>query len=173
MASPPRPKVAGVIMGGVTGNSPGQRLEHDHHRIDDEFARFAGSLSGSAVDREAFDGAALALRHHIYVEEVHHFPVVKASGLMGPILVMLREHGEIWDLLDNVAEALDGGIDAAVKEMWPRLATVLKEHNMKEEKIVYPAGDQQLPAEVAEEIVRELESGAVPEGWVCQMAGRS
>lgn len=160
-------------MGGVAGSSAGQRLEQDHRRIDEGFARFAESLSGSAVDREAFDGAALALRHHIYVEEVHHFPVVKASGLMGPILVMLREHGEIWDLLDKVAEALDGGVDAAARELWSKLATVLEEHNMKEEKIVYPAGDQQLPTEVAEEIVGELESGTFPEGWICQMAGRS
>lgn len=161
------------MVDGVAGSSAGQRLEHDHHRIDEGFERFAESLSCSAVDREAFDGAAQALRHHIYVEEVHHFPVVKASGLTGPIIVMLREHGEIWDLLDAVAQALDSGDSAAVKTLWPTLATVLEEHNMREEKIVYPAGDQQLPAEVAAEIIDQLESGTLPGGWVCQMAGRS
>lgn len=157
---------------GVTEGTAGQRLEHDHHRIDEGFARFAESLSGPAVDREAFDGAALALRHHIYIEEVHHFPVVRASGLMGPILVMLREHGEIWDLLDKVAAALDRGDDAEAKAVWPQLADVLEQHNLKEEKIVYPAGDEKLPPEVAATIADELESGTTPDGWICEMAGR-
>lgn len=158
----------------VTGGSAGQRLERDHHRIDEGFARFAESLSlsGPGVDREAFDGAALALRHHIYIEEAHHFPVVRASGLMGPILVMLREHGEIWDLLDRIATALDHGDDAEAKAVWLQLADVLEQHNVKEEKIVYPAGDEKLPPEVAATIVDALESGTTPDGWVCEMAGR-
>ncbi len=155
------------------GGSVGQQLEHDHHRIDDGFARFSESLAGPATDVEAFADAALALRHHIYVEEVHHFPVVRASGLMGPILVMLREHGEIWDLLDGVAAALDGGDVAAARTIWPQLADVLERHNMKEERIVYPAGDEKLPPETAEKIADELRNGSLPAGWVCEMAGRS
>ena len=47
------------------GASAGERLEHDHHRIDEGFARFAASLGGSDVDRDAYDDAATALRHHI------------------------------------------------------------------------------------------------------------
>ena len=153
--------------------SAGQRLEHDHHRIDEGFARFASSLPGPAVDREAFADAATALRHHIYIEEMFHFPVVRASGLMGPILVMLREHGEIWDLLDRLEAALDDGRDADAAELWPQMASVLEAHNVKEERIVYPAGDQQLPADIAATIADELAAGVTPEGWACEMAGRT
>ena len=183
MAPPPRPEVAGPLMGGSAGatkgsagateGSAGQRLEQDHHRIDEEFTRFTASLSGADVDREAFDAAARALRHHIYIEEVHHFPVVRASGLMGPILVMLREHGEIWDLLDQLTAALDADRVSEVRDLWPRLAEVLAQHNMKEERIVYPAGDEQLSAGASREIADELAAGTTPEGWVCDMAGRA
>ena len=160
------------VMGAGADGTVGQRLENDHRRIDEGFARFSASLAGVAADRPAFDAAAEALRHHIYVEEVHHFPVVRASGLMAAVLVMLREHGEIWDLLDAITEALDGGDHATAGLLWTRLSAVLDQHNMKEERIIYPAGDDKLPAEVADAITDELERGTTPEGWTCQMAGR-
>lgn len=157
-------------MDGTVGN----RLEHDHHRIDDGFARFARSLGEASVDRTAFDEAAAGLRHHIYVEETLHFPVLRAAGLMGPILVMLREHGEIWDLLDATAAALDDSAAAGeVQSLWPRLAAVLEQHNAKEEQILYPAGDQHISVGDAELIVTTLATGETPSGWACEMAGRT
>lgn len=166
-------------MSGATAGSAGELLEQDHRRIDEGFARFAESLSGPTVDGAAFADAALALRHHIYIEEVHHFPAVKASGLMAPVLVMLREHGEIWDLLDALGDVLgthsdDHGDDdnAAARGLWQQLATVLDQHNLKEERIVYPAGDEKLPPEAATAIATALAAGQTPPGWTCQMAGR-
>lgn len=149
----------------------GTQLEHDHHRIDDGFARFVESLSGE-VDRASFDDAARALRHHIYVEETLHFPVLRAAGLLAPVLVMLREHGEIWDLLDAIRDALDAGDIDSVRGVWPQLAAVLEQHNMKEERILYPAGDKTLSPADAELIVTALDEGETPSGWVCEMAGQ-
>jgi iron-sulfur cluster repair protein YtfE (RIC family) len=151
----------------------GQQLEHDHHRIDEGFARFSQSLAGSAIDRASYDDAARALRHHIFVEEVLHFPVLRAAGLLAPVLVMLREHGEIWDLLDALTAALDGDDDAAARKFWPQLATVLEQHNLKEERILYPAGDQKLSPGDAELIVSTLAAGETPTGWRCEMAGQA
>ena len=154
----------------------------DDGRTDDVVATFCadakidlpgqGVFEGTDAIREAFDDATIALRHHIYIEEVHHFPVVRAAGLMGPILVMLREHGEIWDLLDGIAAALDASRVDEARTLWPQLADVLEQHNMKEERIVYPAGDEALPPEVAAAITDELASGRTPAGWACEMAGR-
>ena len=151
----------------------GHQLEHDHHRIDQEFARFAQSLGEPTVDRAAFDGAAAALRHHIYVEETLHFPIVQASGLLAPIMVMLREHGQIWDLLDTIATALDHDDASTAQKVWPQLATVLEQHNAKEEQIVYPVGGQKISTADAELIVTTLAAGDSPPGWVCDMAGRT
>lgn len=148
----------------------GQQLEHDHHRIDEGFATFARSLSAVVIDRAAFDDAANALRHHIYVEESLHFPVMRASGLLGPVLVMLREHGEIWDLLDDIAAAIDHDDDPTVGNLWPELVAVLSQHNMKEERILYPAGDEKLSVADADLIVTTLTTGSTPPGWICEMA---
>ncbi|KAA0917868.1 hemerythrin domain-containing protein [Dietzia sp. ANT_WB102] len=156
----------------TSGVTVGQLLERDHRRIDEGFERFSGSLAGPTADLAAFEDAARALRHHIYVEEVYHFPVVRASGLMAPVLVMLREHGEIWDLLDAITEALDRDDVATASSHWPRLANVLEQHNAKEERIVYPAGDQQLPTQIASTITAALATRETPSGWTCEMAGR-
>lgn len=152
------------------GATVGEQLEHDHQRIDEGLARFAQSLGGSAVDRAAFDEAAASLRHHIYVEEELHFPVMRAAGLLAPVLVMLREHGEIWDLLDAVAAALDGNDAGTARAKWTQLETVLEQHNMKEERILYPAGDKQLSPADSDLILTTLAAEETPAGWRCQMA---
>lgn len=150
----------------------GQVLEHDHHRIDERFADFARSLAGAVPDTAAFTEAADALRHHIYVEEEHHFPVLRAAGMMAPVLVMLREHGEMWDLLDTIADALAAGDTDTARASWPTLAETIEQHNAKEERILYPAGDNALADDVAAEVISTLTTGTAPDGWVCEMAGR-
>ena len=153
------------------GATTGHRLEQDHHRIDAGFARFAESLTGPALDRAAYDDAARALRHHIYVEETLHFPLLRAAGLLAPVLVLLREHGEIWDLLEAGTAALDERDHDAARMLWPRLATVLEQHNAKEERILYPAGDQRLSPADADRILDALATAETPPGWTCEMAG--
>lgn len=152
--------------------SLGDTLEHDHHDIDEKLEAFAASLRTDAIDRAAFAEGATDLRHHIYVEEEFHFPPLREAGLMAPVLVMLREHGELWDLLDAIEAALERDDLAAVQAAWPQLTQVLAAHNMKEERILYPAGDKTLPPEVIERVRTELAEGATPEGWSCEMAGR-
>lgn len=153
--------------------SVGSVLERDHERIDGHLARFGRGLSTGTIDIDAFRAGSTGLRHHIYVEEEHHFPALRASGLLAPILVMLREHGQIWDLLDTLEAGLgDATTVATLAETWSELDRVLADHNMKEERIIYPAGDRVLPADVVEDILASLSSGVTPRGWVCEMAGR-
>lgn len=155
--------------------SVGEVLERDHHRIDGYFETFARTLSaGGPLDVEAFNTGAAGLRHHIYVEEVLHFPAMKAGGLMGPVFVMLREHGELWDRMDEIAAKLDAGADKAeIAPVWKSLEDGLEAHNEKEEKILYPAGDDLLTDDLGAEILETLANPDIPEGWTCEMAGRS
>ncbi|UVI35055.1 hemerythrin domain-containing protein [Brevibacterium spongiae] len=158
------------------GLSVGEVLERDHHRIDGYFEKFAQSLSGDGpIDVEAFTTGAAGLRHHIYVEEVLHFPAMKAGGLMGPVFVMLREHGELWDRMDEIASKLEAGASSGeiAAPVWEALETGLEAHNDKEEKILYPAGDDLLTADLGEEILETLANPDIPEGWTCEMSGRS
>ena len=152
----------------------GAVLERDHHRIDEHFAAFAQTLGAGGVDAAALAAGSSALRHHIYVEETYHFPVLRQAGLLGPIMVMLREHGEIWDRLD----ALDAGVRdqapaADLAATWHALAAVVSAHNLKEERIVYPSGDELLSAADAADVLTGLTSEDTPAGWVCEQAARS
>ncbi len=163
----------------MTEQTIGQALEHDHHVIDEHLAAFARSLDAASSGTSNLDTASLAiaipaLRHHIYVEEEFHFPPLRAGGLMGPLMVMLREHGELWDLLDRLeTQVAENAPVAETSRTWQQASALLEAHNLKEEQIVYPSGDQILDAETAAKVRHALDFGQTPEGWVCQMAGRS
>ncbi len=152
-------------------------LEHDHRVIDAELARFAASLTGGAAapDVAALGEASTRLRHHIHVEEVVHFPHARAAGLVGPVMVMEREHGLIWDLLDQLdaaASAPQPDADALLAVL-RQLEAVLAAHNAKEEQILYPAGDDRFTPAQRAEVVAALRDGRRPDDWVCAWAGRS
>lgn len=88
--------------------------------------------------------AFTALRRHIYLEEQFLFPPIRAEGLTMPILVMLREHGTLWQQME------------------------LDQHNSKEEPIVYPHAETALAPKAAADLETFLRSGSMPEGWVCE-----
>ena len=148
----------------------GQVLEDDHHVIDAHFATFAASLEAEEPDAAALKAGAAGLRHHIWVEETMHFPPLRAGGLMGPILVMLREHGQLWDLLRVLEQQGAAGAPAEARQTWAEFAAILEAHNAKEEQIVYPTGDELLSQEASDDVRYALESETMPDGWVCQMA---
>ncbi len=143
----------------------GQVLEHDHHAIDAEFARFREGLERGEWLREPFERAAEALRHHIFVEEEALFPVLRVGGLVGPVFVMLREHAEIWQALDAIEAEVGRDTTRALAAMASMIA-VLEPHNSKEEQILYPASGQVLNADDTEGVRLAFEQGKRPGGWV-------
>ncbi|MFA1539997.1 hemerythrin domain-containing protein [Actinomadura monticuli] len=138
-------------------------LEREHQEIDAGIEAFTAEPGV----REPLARAVRALRRHIYLEEEFLFPALHAAGLMAPVLVMLREHGEMWATLD----VLDGEPDAdAALTLCRRLAVQLLHHNLKEEKILYPELDRVVPEPQGERLRGFLDSGETPAGWVCLRA---
>lgn len=135
-------------------------LEHEHREIDDGIAATPG-------DRDSLARAIRALRRHIYLEEEILFPLLYQAepGLAAPVFVMLREHAQIWALLDSLEHESDGG--AASPARVRQLASHLLHHNLKEEKILYPRADEALPAVEADRLRAFLDSGELPAGWIC------
>lgn len=89
-------------------------LEREHHEIDAGLEAFLDGLDSGEVRRDELTRAADALRRHIYLEEEILFPPIRDAGLVPPILVMLREHGEIWQTLDALEEAVsESRVDTA------------------------------------------------------------
>lgn len=155
-------------------------LLHEHHDIDagiEEFtARAASAAEGSLAEWvEPLLRAMTALRRHIYLEEVIVFPRLRTGPLMMAIMVMIREHGELWRAMD----ALDSRLAAPVAEAEDREAltaacrdmlSLLDEHNMKEEPVIYPHIDGDLDGPTQRQLSAFLAEGEMPEGWVCEGA---
>ena len=150
----------------MTTESLAAALQREHHEIDAGIERFLRAGDVGALTR-----AVRALRRHIYFEEEFLFPPLAGAGLLAPVFVMLREHGQIWATLDTLDAALGGdAAPEALREACHRLTVLEQHHNPKEERILYPQADQALPAPEAERLRAFLASGELPDGWVCERA---
>lgn len=135
-------------------------LEREHREVD------AGLIN--AEDRPALTRAMGALRRHIYAEEVLLFPSLRDAGMVGPILVMLREHAQMWATLDTLDLRLDTGASGEqVAALCRELLAQLQAHNPKEEAILYPQADDLLDADALSRLRMFLDSGQLPTGWTC------
>ena len=150
----------------MTTESLAAALQREHREIDagiEEFVR--------AGDVWALTGAVRALRRHIYLEEEFLFPSLAGAGLLAPIFVMLREHGQIWTILDTLDAAVAGNAaPELLREACRRLTVLEQHHNPKEERILYPQADQALTPAAAARLQAFLASGELPDGWVCERA---
>jgi len=140
-------------------------LEREHHEIDAGIAAFMASPG----DRQPLTRAIRALRRHIYLEEECLFPLLCRAepGLAAPALVMLREHAQIWSILELLEQAPDARAGLGLAK---RLTSHLLHHNLKEESVLYPRADDTVPAAAAGRLRAFLGSGNLPEGWVCLKA---
>lgn len=144
-------------------------LEREHHEIDAGLESLAGNDRTPDVD--ALLGAIAALRRHIYLEEEFVFPPLSGGNLVAPLFVMLREHGQLWGALDELEAELRASADpAALRECARRLGVQLLHHNVKEERVIYPAADESLPPELLARLQEHLVTGELPDGWVCAKA---
>jgi regulator of cell morphogenesis and NO signaling len=142
-------------------------LQREHHEIDAGIAAFTASPG----DPQPLTRAIRALRRHIYLEEEFLFPLLREAdpALMAPIFVMLREHAQIWAVLDSLEGDLGTGAGIAPGRC-RELTVRLLHHNLKEEKVLYPRADDALPPAAAGRLRTFLGSGELPEGWVCVRA---
>ncbi len=139
-----------------------EALAWDHDRLDAlELAAFRARADGDL--QSAFDlyaEFAAGLSRHIGFEERIVFPVFEdRAGLppsAGPTAMMRTEHRRIRDLLDQI----DGGIGdpaSAVEDVRRDFLGLLGEHNLKEERVLYPAVDRLLDPEEADRLVRQIQ----------------
>ena len=145
-----------------------EALEREHHEIDEGIETFAAA-GGGAPDPRPLVRAVAALRRHIFLEEEFLFPPLRAAGLVMPVFVMVREHGEMWKLLDSLDEELSTEAPrSSVADLLRDLQEQLAAHNAKEEQILYPQTEQALTWAARAELQELLSTGRTPEGWVCE-----
>jgi regulator of cell morphogenesis and NO signaling len=156
---------------GMTKDSLAHALEREHREIDAGIERFAVDPSSDGAE-ESLAAAVAALRRHIYLEEECVFPALSSGGLVAPIFVMLREHAQIWQTLDALECQIAADDLLGAANLCHQLLVPLQHHNLKEERVLYPETDRAVPAPGAERSIAFLESGRLPEGWVCIKARR-
>ena len=120
-------------------------FEQDHDRLDTLFTSFQEQKRKDfAKAKEAFVAFKFGLQRHIVWEEEILFPKWEENSGMaegGPTQVMRTEHRMIGDCLEAIhrkVQAQDPDSDGEER----RLLDILKSHNMKEGRILYPSIDQ-------------------------------
>ncbi len=120
-----------------------------HHGACDQ--AFAEAEAAGAEAR--WDDAALATKHfadlltvHLATEEETLFPAFEAASGMtqGPTQVMRMEHGHMRALVERLGRALTAKDADEFAGAAETLLILMQQHNMKEERMLYPMCDQAL-----------------------------
>lgn len=137
-----------------------QYYADDHDRLDGLFQQFQEyKLSDQAKARHFFEQFRSGLDRHIRWEEEILFPLFEDKNNMhgvGPTAVMRAEHIQIRDLLKIIGQRLSEGSSKTDQEE-AFLQGHLGIHNMKEEKILYPAIDRLIRPSDLPEILRKMD----------------
>lgn len=157
---------------GADGMTLSKDLEREHLEIDQGIELFASGLGPGDPNVAALGAALDQLRRHIYFEEERLFPPLQQAGLVPPLFVMRREHGEMWMTMVALAAAVVPGASdtTRLRELVDRLVGQLQEHNTKEEMIVYPAAEEMIAPAILEDLAEGLPEVELPPGWVCEAA---
>jgi hemerythrin-like domain-containing protein len=148
-----------------------ETLTREHREIDAGIETFVSGLDSGRIDADQLTRATSALRRHIYLEETLLFPPIRKAGMSMPLLVMAKEHGLLWRLMDHLDSLLvDQDVDG-LRARAEELLLILEQHNHKEEPIVYPRSGSDLTAAEAQVLAEFVESGSTPDGWVCEAVG--
>ncbi len=138
--------------------------EQDHDRLDELFKTFQKlKRADSAKAKEAFKEFKFGLQRHIVWEEDVLFPLWEVKTGMsegGPTFVMRAEHRQIGQQLEAIhGKVADQNPDSDQEEQM--LLELLGSHNMKEERVLYPAIDQLTSAEERETVFQNMKN--IPE----------
>jgi hemerythrin-like domain-containing protein len=123
-------------------------LTHDHEHCDTLFTTAENEVTDSEWGRAtlSFEAFRTATLLHFAREETLLFPDFEARTGMhgGPTYVMRAEHDQMRDNLAAMGQALERRDARAYLGLSETLLMLMRQHNMKEEQILYPMADQAL-----------------------------
>jgi len=140
-----------------------EALVWDHARLDAlEAAAFEARARGGLVQaRDVFTDFAHGLRRHMDFEEQLLFPEFEKrchlEGDNGPSAVMRAEHRAIASLLFVMEREIDDP-EAPIELSRAELRQIQRDHDLKEERILYPALDRMLDEEEGDRMVARIQA---------------
>jgi hemerythrin-like domain-containing protein len=124
-------------------------MQRQHQECDDQINRCEAALQKSdmAAAGRNFRLFNEYLESHFHLEEEKLFPAFeKATGMSnGPTAVMRSEHADIRHLRDQLAAALESQQKDGALGVLETLNVLIQQHNVKEENILYPMCEAQIP----------------------------
>jgi len=136
-------------------------LDQDHRRCDDQYAMAESDVilrHWDAAGRQ-FSAFLAMFERHLEKEERVLFPRLDHAlgNGYGPTVVMRAEHRQMRDLLADMKNAIakqdcDGFFDHA-----DTLRILMRQHNLKEEGILYPQADFVLASQ-ADAVIASMEN---------------
>jgi iron-sulfur cluster repair protein YtfE (RIC family) len=138
-------------------------FERDHREIDAIFEKL--TFQDDKKDLPLFTEFDRRLERHIDWEESILFPAVAAINPMigqGPVRIMKMEHEAIRHSKAKARQAFEQGKPTEAREHCEAVQAALAEHNMKEERILYPACDQSLDEKTVTGILEKVAPALKP-----------
>lgn len=128
-----------------------QTLAHEHSYCDTLFAQAENAVADKQwhAAQMHFDTFRQATQTHFRNEEEILFPAFETQTGMsgGPTYVMRMEHAQMRDLFTAMRQALDRQDAQTYLGLSESLLMLMQQHNIKEERILYPMLDQALASE--------------------------
>ncbi|MCP5279861.1 MAG: hemerythrin domain-containing protein [Thiobacillus sp.] len=139
-----------------------QYLTDDHEHCDALFAEAENAVAKSDWPQagELFQAFRNDTLRHFTREEEVVFPAFEnRTGMSGgPTFVMREEHDQMRDTFTAMDQALEKKDAQGYLGLSETLLMLMRQHNMKEENILYPMLDQALAGE-AESLLAGMEAG--------------
>lgn len=134
-------------------------MSQDHDRLDDVFKTFK-QLKNEDISKATrfFEDFKQGLEQHIIWEEEILFPVFETKTGMrqqGPTIVMKNEHEQIKGYLKSIYQKIKEG-NTDTDELEEAMFKLLKNHNGKEENVLYPSIDDMLDQSELEDIMNQM-----------------
>jgi hemerythrin-like domain-containing protein len=131
----------------------GAYLEQDHRRCDRLFEQAQRQAEAGAWGQAAASFAAFrqVLERHFAAEEAVLFAAVDSArgGPIGPTQQMRLEHLDMRDLAQQMTAAAARGDAQTFADAGETLRIMLEQHNLKEERVLYPMAEQILGGNAA------------------------
>lgn len=128
-----------------------QYLEQDHQHCDDLYLQAEEHVAASrlAEGAAAFQRFMLAFELHLAREEHLLFPALEKhlGNQSGPTVVMRNEHEQMRAILRQMLGAIEHTDIDSFFDYADHLRMLMRQHNLKEENVLYPMADRLLGAQ--------------------------
>ena len=136
-------------------------MTSDHRRCDLIFSEAEQQVAEGDWEQgaEQFHAFRNATEHHFEMEESILFPRFeeRTGQAGGPTQMMRMEHMQMRQLLSEMVAAVQGRDGERYLGLAETLMMIMQQHNMKEERILYPMTDQAFGGE-ATQVIEEMQA---------------